>query len=96
MKKYSEEAIQLELKELKDWRLIDNSIEKKFKFVDFSQAMGFIVQVGLLAEKSNHHPELFNVFNTVIIRLTTHDADGVTDKDIDLAKNIEKMFFKSL
>ncbi len=96
MKKYSEEAIQLELKELKDWRLIDNSIEKKFKFPDFSQALGFIVQVGLLAEKSNHHPELFNVFNTVIIRLTTHDADGVTDKDIDLAKNIEKMFFKSL
>ena len=94
MKKYSEEAIQLELKELKDWRLIDNSIEKKFKFVDFSQALGFIVQVGLLAEKSNHHPELFNVFNTVIIRLTTHDADGITDKDIDLAKNIEQIFLK--
>ena len=94
MKKYSEEAIQLELKELKDWRLIDNSIEKKFKFPDFSQALGFIVQVGLLAEKSNHHPDLFNTYNKVIIKLNTHDADGVTKKDIDLAKNIEQIFLK--
>ena len=94
MKKYSEETIESELKQLKDWRLIDNSIEKKFKFLDFSQALAFIIQVGLLAEKSNHHPDLFNTYNKVIIRLSTHDADGVTDKDIDLAKNIEKIFVK--
>ena len=94
MKKYSDETIESELKELKDWRLIDNSIEKKFKFLDFSQALAFIIQVGLVAEKSNHHPDLFNTYNKVIIRLSTHDADGVTDKDIDLAKNIEKIFVK--
>lgn len=91
MKTYTEETIQLELKELKDWKFINNGIEKKFKFLDFTQALGFIVQVGVMAEKRNHHPELFNVYNKVTIRLTTHDADGVTDKDLELAKAIEKI-----
>jgi 4a-hydroxytetrahydrobiopterin dehydratase len=91
MKTYSEESIQIALKELKDWKFVNNGIEKNFKFKDFTQALGFIVQVGVVAEKSNHHPELFNVYNKVTIRLTTHDANGVTDKDIDLAKAIEKM-----
>ena len=91
MKTYSEESIQIALKELKDWKFVNNGIEKNFKFKDFTQALGFIVQVGVVAEKSNHHPELFNVYNKVTIRLTTHDANAVTDKDIDLAKAIEKM-----
>ncbi|MBG6186200.1 MULTISPECIES: 4a-hydroxytetrahydrobiopterin dehydratase [Flavobacterium] len=91
MKTYSEESIQIALKELKDWKFVNNGIEKNFKFKDFTQALGFIVQVGVMAEKSSHHPELFNVYNKVTIRLTTHDANGVTDKDLDLAKAIEKM-----
>lgn len=91
MKTYSEESIQTDLKVLKDWKFINNGIEKNFKFLDFTQALGFIVQVGVMAEKRNHHPELFNVYNKVTIRLTTHDAGGVTDKDIDLAKAIEKI-----
>ncbi|KIA87484.1 4a-hydroxytetrahydrobiopterin dehydratase [Flavobacterium sp. AED] len=91
MKTYSEETIQPELKELKDWQFINNGIEKKFSFLNFTQALGFIVQVGVMAEKRNHHPELFNVYNKVTIRLTTHDANGVTDKDVDLAKAIEQI-----
>ncbi|MFV5698512.1 4a-hydroxytetrahydrobiopterin dehydratase [Flavobacterium sp. ZT3R17] len=91
MKTYSEVTIQPELKELKDWQFINNGIEKKFSFLNFTQALGFIVQVGLMAEKRNHHPELFNVYNKVTIRLTTHDANGVTDKDVDLAKAIEEI-----
>ena len=91
MKTYSEESIQTELKVLKDWKFINNGIEKNFKFLDFTQAVGFIVQVGFIAEKHNHHPELFNVYNKVTIRLTTHDAGGITDKDVDLAKEIEKI-----
>lgn len=91
MKAYSEDTIQTELKELKDWSFINDGIEKKFEFLDFTHALGFIVQVGVMAEKRNHHPELFNVYNKVTIRLTTHDADGVTDKDIELAKAIEKL-----
>lgn len=89
MKALTEEALQLELKTLKDWHFSKNGIEKKFQFKDFTHALGFIIQVGFLSEKRNHHPELFNVYNKVTIRLTTHDADGVTNKDIDLAKAIE-------
>ena len=89
MKTYSEETIKTELKMLKEWQFDTNTILKKFVFSDFTQALGFIVQVGVMAEKKNHHPELFNVYNKVTIRLTTHDAGGVTDKDIDLAKAID-------
>ncbi|MFM2368385.1 MAG: hypothetical protein RL619_685 [Bacteroidota bacterium] len=91
MKTYSAETIQSELKVLKDWQFDNNGIEKKFVFSDFTQALGFIVQVGVMAEKRNHHPELFNVYNKVTIRLTTHDANGVTDKDVELAKAIEQI-----
>ncbi len=91
MKTYSAETIQSELKVLKDWQFANNGIEKKFKFLDFTQALGFIVQVGVVAEKRNHHPELFNIYNKVTIRLTTHDANGVTDKDVELAKAIEQI-----
>lgn len=89
MKTYSEETAQPILKELKDWKFKNNGIEKKFIFKNFSEALGFIVQVGILAEKNNHHPEFFNVYNKVDIRLSTHDANGLTDKDFDLAKVIE-------
>ena len=91
MEKYTDENVQFQLKDLKDWQFIGNAIEKKFKFLDFTQALGFIVQVGLMAEKRNHHPELFNVYNKLSIRLNTHDADGVTEKDFDLAKAIDKI-----
>ncbi|SEF67284.1 4a-hydroxytetrahydrobiopterin dehydratase [Flavobacterium urumqiense] len=89
MEKYTDEKIQHQLEDLKDWKFVDNAIEKKFKFLDFTQALGFIVQVGLMAEKRNHHPEIFNVYNKVSIRLNTHDANGVTEKDFDLAKAID-------
>ncbi|WP_338647451.1 4a-hydroxytetrahydrobiopterin dehydratase [Flavobacterium sp. KS-LB2] len=91
MKTYSEETIKTELKMLKEWQFDTNTILKKFVFSDFTQALGFIVQVGVMAEKRNHHPELFNVYNKVTIRLTTHDAGGVTDKDLDLAKAIDEI-----
>lgn len=91
MDTYNEKTAEPILEGLKGWTFNDNGIEKKFVFKNFSQALGFIVQLGLLAEKKNHHPELFNVYNKVDIRLSTHDADGLTDKDFDLAKAIEKL-----
>lgn len=92
MKVYNKTTAQSVLSELKDWTFSNDGIEKKFEFKNFNEALGFIVQVGLLAESKNHHPELFNVYNKVNIRLSTHDAKGVTDKDFDLAKAIEKLF----
>jgi 4a-hydroxytetrahydrobiopterin dehydratase len=92
MERYDNNTIQSQLEDLKDWHYIDNTIEKNYLFANFSQALGFMVQVGLLAEKVNHHPEFLNVYNRLRIRLNTHDAqNSVTDKDISLAKNIDKI-----
>jgi len=92
MENYNETTAQPILSQLDNWTFLNDGIEKKFVFKNFNQALAFIVQVGLLAESKNHHPELFNVYNKVNIRLSTHDTNGVTDKDFDLAKAIEKLF----
>lgn len=88
----SESDIKQALNSLKGWEFGDDKISKEFSFNNFSEALGFIVRIGLEAEKQVHHPELFNVYNTVKISLSTHDAgDKVTQKDLDLAKAIESV-----
>lgn len=66
------------------------AIEKSFVFDDFNQAFGFMACVALKAEQMNHHPEWFNVYNKVNVVLTTHDAGGVTEKDVALATFMDK------
>ncbi len=74
------------------WKEENNCLEREFKFGDFVAAFGFMTQVALVAEKMNHHPEWKNVYNTVSIRLCTHDAGNtVTDKDRKLAAAIDKL-----
>jgi len=63
----------------------DKAIKKTFKFADFSEAWGFMNRAALLAEQMDHHPEWFNVYNRVEVKMTTHDADGVTAWDIKMA-----------
>lgn len=92
MSTYNEKTAESLLPELDNWNFFKDGIEKEFLFKDFNQALAFIVQLGMLAEKHNHHPELHNVYNRVSVRLTTHDANGVTFKDFDLAKAIDKLF----
>ena len=86
---YNERSAKPFLEKLENWNFKEDAIEKDFLFKDFTQAMGFIVKVGLQAEKMNHHPELFSVYNKVKIRLTTHDQKGLTDLDFKLAALIE-------
>ena len=76
----------------KDWQIIDNEkkIKKHFKFKSFIEAFSFMSKIAIYAEKKDHHPEWCNVYNKVEITLTTHDAGGITDKDIDLINFIEK------
>lgn len=76
---------------LPKWRFdpVKNAIERKFRFHDFVQAWGFLSRVALLAEAHAHHPDLSSNYNRVRITLTTHDAGGVTEKDIRLAHAIE-------
>ncbi|REL33581.1 4a-hydroxytetrahydrobiopterin dehydratase [Rhodohalobacter sp. SW132] len=93
MKPLTEKEIQTELKNLNDWNFTDDKIHREFSFEDFKTALSFIVRVGFDAEDQGHHPELFNVYNTVQISLATHDAgDKVTGKDIKLAKAIDAIY----
>ncbi len=68
-----------------------DAICKTFEFADFSAAFGFMARVALKAEQMDHHPEWFNVYNRVDVTLTTHDADGVTDKDVTLAAFMDEI-----
>ena len=87
----SDSEIQQALSTLPGWSRAGDKLHKHFKLADFREALGFIVRIGLEAETRNHHPELFNVYSNVTIDLCTHDAgDKVTQRDIDLAKAIEK------
>jgi 4a-hydroxytetrahydrobiopterin dehydratase len=80
------------LKQLPGWKAADgrDAIEKTYKFDDFSQAFGWMSRIALAAEKLDHHPEWFNVYSRVEVLLATHDADGVTDLDVTLAKLMDK------
>ncbi len=71
------------------WKIIDGKLHKEFQFADFITAFGFMSQVALVAEAMNHHPEWFNVYNRVVVDLTTHDAAGITVRDFKLAKRME-------
>ena len=71
------------------WQEKNNKLYRKFQFKDFSEAFAFMTRVALEAEKMNHHPEWSNVYNNVTIKLSTHDAGGITDHDIALAKIID-------
>jgi 4a-hydroxytetrahydrobiopterin dehydratase len=84
----SDEAIESALADLEGWSRDGDKIVREFQFSDFVEALGFITQVGVLAEGMNHHPELFNVYNRVRIELSTHDAGGVTDLDVELATKV--------
>lgn len=68
-----------------------DAITRQFKFADFAQAFGFMASVAIIAEKMDHHPEWSNVYNRVDILLTTHDADGLSERDAKLAEAIEAL-----
>jgi len=76
---------------LPEWRLRADglAIERELKFADFNEAFGFMTRVALLADKHDHHPEWSNVYNRVAITLTTHDAGGLSERDVKMAKAID-------
>lgn len=87
----SAEALKLLQLQLKDWQVSSETLERSFKFTDFSEAWAFMNRVALLAEKLDHHPNWSNVYNQVEINLSTHDRGGVTTLDAQLAAAIEEL-----
>jgi len=86
--KLTETAREAALADLVGWSDVDNrdAITKEYRFRDFNAAFGFMARIALYAERNDHHPEWFNIYNKVNVTLTTHEADGVSEKDIVLAR----------
>jgi 4a-hydroxytetrahydrobiopterin dehydratase len=84
--KLNDAQLKTELASLPGWSLQDSKLHREIKFKDFNEAWGFMCRAALHAERLNHHPEWFNVWNTVRIDLSTHDSGGITSRDVELAK----------
>jgi 4a-hydroxytetrahydrobiopterin dehydratase len=91
IRKATEPEIQKAIAELGIWAVKGGKLHRGYKFPSFVHAFGFMAQVALLAERAAHHPEWFNVYNRVVVDLTTHDAGGITQKDLDLAREMEQI-----
>ena len=85
IERLSDDEIEQALRELPGWKLDSGKLFREFVFTDFNGAFGFMARTALAAETANHHPEWFNVYNRVRVHLTTHDAGGITQHDVDLA-----------
>lgn len=92
IQKLSDDEIREQCAQLDDWTLSGGKLHRELVFRDFTQAFGFMAQVALCAERANHHPEWFNVYNRVTIDLTTHDCGGLSERDFKLAAEIDRAF----
>ena len=91
MMKLSDEQIKTELAGLSGWSVVNGKLHKDFVFDDFVEAFGFMTRAAIHIEKMNHHPEWFNVYNKISVDLTTHDAGGITQNDIALARTLNSL-----
>ena len=87
----SNESVEQFLREHPSWTLVAGKLHRELRFKNFVQAFGFMTQAALVAERADHHPEWFNVYNRVVVDLTTHDAKGISQRDFDLAKAMETL-----
>lgn len=90
MAKLNKQQIEQHLEELKNWQLDGEAIKNEWAFDDFISALKFINRVGQLAEQHGHHPEIYNVYNKVSLRFSTHSEGGLTDKDFKIAAEIDR------
>lgn len=91
MKKMTTQEIEERLDQLDGWDYTDKAIQTTFEFADFKETFSIMTRIAFECEAQNHHPEWTNVYKTLTIRLSTHDADGVTEKDFKLAATIENI-----
>ena len=88
-KKLDESELRSAVTSLPGWTLVQGKLHREYKFADFVHAFGFMATSAIAIEKMNHHPEWFNVWNKVVVDLTTHDAGGISAKDVELAKLLD-------
>lgn len=91
LRRFSGPELKEALASLKGWDVVDGKLHKEYQFADFIHAFGFMTTSALAIEKMGHHPEWFNVYNRVTVDLTTHDAQGITSKDAELAKVLDEI-----
>jgi 4a-hydroxytetrahydrobiopterin dehydratase len=87
----SAEELSRALAQLPGWSIANGKLHREFKFPNFVRAFAFMSAVALVAEKRDHHPEWFNVYGKVVVDLTTHDAGGITQSDVDLARKMNEL-----
>lgn len=93
--KATDEEIQGFIGQFSSWSIENNKLHCEYVFGDFVQAFGFMTEVALIAERTDHHPEWFNVHKKVIVDLATHEAGGITERDFNLAKSMEEISAKN-
>ena len=91
LEKLADEQIRKELSNISGWNVMNGKLHKDFVFKDFIDAFGFMSRAAIHIEKMNHHPEWFNVYNKIKVDLVTHDAGGITQNDINLAKILNSL-----
>jgi 4a-hydroxytetrahydrobiopterin dehydratase len=89
--KLTDKEIADAIAKLPEWKVIDGKLNRAFKFDSFVGAFAFMTKVAFAADKMDHHPELFNVYNRVVINLATHDVDGISNLDVELAQKIDTL-----
>ncbi|MEO8602247.1 MAG: 4a-hydroxytetrahydrobiopterin dehydratase [bacterium] len=91
IQRLNDAEIAARLAALPEWRLQGGKLHRELRFASFVEAFGFMASVALVAERMNHHPEWSNVYNRVVIELTTHDAGGISERDFALAAEVERL-----
>jgi 4a-hydroxytetrahydrobiopterin dehydratase len=89
--KLTDTELRSALDRLSGWSIANNKLHREYKFPDFAHAFGFMATAAVLIDKMNHHPEWSNVYNRVVVDLTTHDSGGITQNDVELARVLEKI-----
>ena len=95
IEKATDEQIQEFISQFSSWSIENNKLHREYVFGNFVQAFGFMTEVALIAERADHHPEWFNVYKTVVVDLATHEAGGITERDFNLARSMEKISEKN-
>lgn len=94
IEKVTDAEIQKFINRYNSWSIVNYKLHREYVFSNFVEAFGFMTESALIAESSDHHPEWFNVYKKVIVDLTTHEAGGITERDLALAESMEKIATK--